>query len=241
MKISLDARRKALFVAIAAAVVAIIAVINFTETMYLQAVTLDGEPIENWSEQFPLQSEKALLRQPLDSLTKLLLARDGIVKVNLNYDFPDRIDIHTNLFEPVCFVVDASSGRIKGVNELGRIVPLREDESSWDCPILTSVTANNLYGFCGDSRVEVLVAELLKLKNANNDLFRLISEIDLDSNEYIVASIDGFDYRLKLNADEFFSQMKRFVEFIGQFDTDLSTVRSLDLTNYNMIVSTENK
>jgi hypothetical protein len=234
-------RLRAVLAATTLVAVGLVILINFTEVLNLQAVTLNGEPVEDWQSDYDLSGDRPAIDQPVDSLAGRILEQEGIVKVDVDVDLPGKIEIRTNNFDPVCYVVDRSSGRMKGLNAQGRVVVLNRQELDWEHPVLTNVTADKLYDYCEDPRVRVLVPQLIRFRDDNVDFYRLIEEIDFESDDCLVVSVSGFDYRLKVNAEGFYEQINEFITFLEQFDTDLSDTRSLDLRLDNMIVQTGEK
>ena len=234
-------RLRAVLAATTLVAVGLVILINFTEVLNLQAVTLNGEPVEDWQSEFGLSGDRRAVDQPVDSLARKILEQQGIVKVDVDVDLPGEIEIRTNSFEPVCYVVDLSSGRMKGLNAQGRVVVLNRRDLDWEHPVLTHVTAEKLYDYCEDPRVRVLVPQLMSFREDNVDFYRLIEEIDFESDDCLVVSVSGFSYRLKVNAEGFYEQINEFIAFLEQFDTDLSETRALDLRLDNMIVQTGEK
>jgi len=66
------------------------AALQFTEVCRLNAVTLDGRPLQNWQGRFGLSGARLVTDQPIDLLATELLGSDGVVKVDVKYDLPER-------------------------------------------------------------------------------------------------------------------------------------------------------
>ncbi len=128
-----------------------------------------------------------------------------------------------------------------GLDEQARLIPLRDDESDWEHPVLTSLEAGKLFEHCRDARVSVIVSELEQLRRDNVDLYRLIEEIDFGAEAYLYVTVSGLQYRLKLRAESFVDDLGRFVEFVGSFNPVLDSVTMVDLRFDQMIVCTERK
>ena len=229
-------RRKIILLSLAVFAVAIVLLVNFTEVCNLEAVTLNGEPLERWHNEYGLSGEKMIFDQPVDSLAATLLQRDGIVKVDIDYRLPGEMNIRTNNFEPVCFVLDKESGKIKGLNAQARVVSLGNTSLEWENPVITNVSAGLLYDFCDDPRVRKVVPRLVELREENIDLYRLIDEIDFGAVDRLSVSISGLPYRLIVTVDGIVGDLNEFVEFLENFDADLESARTFDLRFDNMIV-----
>lgn len=228
-------------IAVIAFGVPLIVVMHFTDACQLEQVRLNDRNIDNWPATFGLHQFKPLIRQPLDSLADVLLARKDVFRVDIDYALPDGISIRTNAFRPVGFLADKNSGDLFGLDEQARLIPLRDDEADWEHPVLTSLDAGRLFEHCRDARVSVIIAELEQLRRDNVDLYRLIEEIDLGAEACLNVTISGLPYRLKLRAESFGDDLGRFVEFVGSFNPVLDSVTLVDLRFDQMIVCTERK
>ena len=213
--------------------------VNFSGLCSLEAVTLDGSPLEGWEEKYGLSRGSMILRQPLDHLAAAILAEDEVVKVNINYRLPRRIEIRTNCFAPVCLVLDSKSGTMKGLTAQGRIVLLELETVDWENPVLVNLVADSLYGFCSDHRVRCVIPQLAEVRENYADLYRLIDEIDFGSPDCLTLSFSGLPYRLRVNAGQLARQLDGFVVFLEQFQPNLEVTRTLDLRFDDMIVQEE--
>jgi len=214
----------------------LVLLVKFTDVCQLQAVTLNGQPVSQWDRTLGLNPGKNLFRQPLDSVANAMLAQSGIVHVDIKYQLPNGLSISTNNLDPICYVLDEFSGIMYGVDLSGRAVALEPSSIDWERPILTGVRIRRLHEFCLDSRVIVLVPQILRLQQEYPDLFRLIEEINLSNPEYVRVSISGLRYTLKLPSDKFAERFTDFRKFMGRFKPATAGVSSFDLTYDDMII-----
>jgi cell division septal protein FtsQ len=219
---------------------AFIYAIEFTDWHQLEAVTLDGEPMEDFSERLGLSTGQPLTGQPLAQAAANLLKSDSVVKVDVRYDLPHGLDFETNRFAPLCVLVDERSGRLFGVNFQGRLVPLRPDHDDWEHPVLTGLKAHGVFEPCNDERVGQLMPQLAKLSDNNSDLYRLIEEIDFSDFAFVRVQVAGLPYRLKLGTEDFYDQFTGFVRFLERYRPNLDSARQFDLRFAEMIIQ-ENK
>jgi hypothetical protein len=235
-------KRVQLFFVFGIVIVAVsVGVVNFTNVCRLEAVTLNGEPVDNWSGRFDMLQEKSLFRQPLDSLARIVLTEKNTFKVDISCSWPHTLNISTNAFSPTCFLLDKTSGRFYGLEENGRIVPLENTATDWERPVLTGVKRGRWFGYCREGRVKVVVDQLEYLRKSNLNLFRLIDEIDFETTDYVQVSISGLPYRLKARPESLARDLDRFIEFVTRFDPNLDGVRHLDLRFDNMIICARGK
>ena len=210
--------------------------VHYTSACRLEKVSLNQREVADWTNELGLDQGKSIYRQPVDSLAWALLGQRNIFKVDIDYSFPGEIDILVNNFEPVCFVLDKNSGKLFGLNNEGRVISLENLQFSWEHPVLTSLEAGRLFGYCQDTRAGVLVRCLEQLRKEKLDLYGLIYEIDLGSEYFVRVALSGLDYRLKIRAEHFCDDMNRFVDFVSRFDPQIDSVTSIDLRCDGMVI-----
>lgn len=213
--------------------------VNFCGLCDLEAVTLDGLPLEGWEEEYGLSRGSMLLSQPLDYLAAAILEEDEVVKVDIAYRLPRQIEIRTNRFAPACLVLDSKSGMMKGLTAEGRIVLLEPEIVDWENPVLVNLVADSLYGFCRDHRVRGVLGQLAEVRENYPDLYRLIDEIDFALPDCLTLSFSGLPYRLRLCAGQLARQLDSFVVFLEQFHPNLDDTHTLDLRFDDMIIQEE--
>lgn len=230
--------RKAILVltAVVAVGVSSLVLVNYTDACRLKQVSYNSEWVEDWQTEFGLNGSRSVTNQPVDSLVSTLLGRRDVFKVDVDYSLNGSLDIRTNDFEPVCFLLDKSSGRIYGLNQQARLISLENLRFTWEHPVLTSLEAGRLHQSCRDVRVGVVIGQLQQLRDSKIDLYRLIDEIDLGCEDYLRVTISGLPYRLKVRAECLQHDLKRFIEFAGKFAPGLDSVQTVDLRFDDMII-----
>lgn len=208
----------------------------FTDICLLNAVTLNGQPVDNWESKYGLSSKRHLFDQPIEKVATQILGQKGIVKVDFSYGLPGSIHISTNRFSTVCFVLDGQSGILRGLNSYSRVVALKQSHDDWEHPVLTGISSAPLHRFCSDPRVSRVIAELSLLRRKQIDLYRLIDEIDFSRSDYLRLTLAGVPYQLKIRAEQLLSRLTEFIRFIEQFDRDTENVLAYDLRYDNMII-----
>jgi len=214
----------------------LVMLVKFTDVCQLQAVTLNGQPVSQWDRTLGLNPSRNLFRQPLDSVANAMLAKSGIVHVEIKYQLPNGLSISTNNLDPACYVLDEISGIMYGVDQTGRAVPLERSSIDWERPIITGARIRGLHEFCSDSRVMILAPQMLRLQQEFPDLFRLIEEINLSNPGFVRVSISGLRYTLKLPSDKFAERFTDFRKFMSRFKPATAGVSSFDLTYDDMII-----
>ncbi len=218
-------------------IAAFVMTVNYTDACRLQTVVLDGAPVNDWHGPFDMLKGRSVARQPFDSLARAVLTGKDVFRVNVSCRWPHTLRISTNVFSPVCLLVDRSSGDLWGVIEDGRVVPLDNALVDWECPVLTGTKSAKPFELCEDSRVTVVVAQLEAIRSDSEGLFHLLEEIDLGASDCIRISVSGLPYRLKARANTVAENLRQFVDFIAHYGPDLSEVRELDVRFADMIIS----
>lgn len=214
----------------------LIIAVNFTGAFRLQAVTVNGEPLENWRERYPVLVDAPVTAQPVDSLARLLLSKDEIHKVDIDYRLPGGLDIRTNEYAPVCYVVGEETGKLFGFNRNGRLISLERVEIDWERPVFTGLDTKKLHSFCDDPRVRIAITQLERLRESHADLYRLLEEIDFSEPYELTATVAGLPFVLLVRAESLVTDFSRFVDFVEKYETDLTDVYRLDLRYDNMII-----
>ncbi|MEA2030436.1 MAG: hypothetical protein U9N55_02410 [candidate division Zixibacteria bacterium] len=215
---------------------ALIAVVNFTDACRLQGTNYNGKPLEHWFVKLGLDKTRSVVQQPVDSLARTILARDDIFRVDISYNLPHELDIRTNEFEPACFVVGQTTGKLFGLNSEGRLVRLNNQHIDWERPVFTGVNTGSLFSTCSDNRVRVVINELESLRRQRIDVYRLIDEVDFSNQQFLRVIVSGLTFHLRLHAQKLANDMQRFVEFVLLYNANLVDVEHIDLRYSNMII-----
>ncbi len=213
--------------------------INYTDAFQLEKVYLDGKELSNWEKDLDNIDSGTTIKQPLKSAAKSLLDKKDIFRIDIAIKIPHEIEITTNDFKPFCFVLDKSGGKLLGLDQQARIIPLTNDAIDWECPVITGVKVKKIFYRSENVRLVVLLGELKKLYENHLDLFRAIEEIDISNDKYAKVQPDGLDYYLKVRLDNFNRDMERFVEFMENYYPETEYIRSINFCNDKMIVCQE--
>ena len=226
----------------ACAICAILAgMLQFSSVCDLQAVTLDGAPVDDWPDELGLLAGESILRQPVDSLLSGLLADEEVRKVDVAYELPNRISIVTNDFEPTAFVLSENTGKIYGLDKFGRVVPMQAEIEDWERPVVVNGRVTDLFSPCADSRVTLAVAGLRQLKDRNCDLYRLLTELDFSRLDRVTVSVAGLPVTVWLSAGSINEQLSEFANFIERYGPDLDSVAVIDMRYRGQIVCARNE
>ncbi len=239
--ILLPAKIRWAFLAVILVGVGSVAVMELTDWHQLEAVTLDDRPVAEFESKMGLDSGRSVLEQPVAQVAERLLDDKRTVKVDVEYSLPGTMHITTNRFKSVCYLLDKRTGKMLGLNDQGRVVPLEGDCFSWIDPVLTGVKAGSLFEMCDDVRVGLLLPQLRALNDENKDLYRLIDEIDFSSKKYVMVTISGLPYRLKATAEGFRHQIAGFIRFVESYQPEVEGAKLFDLRFPNLIVQTGEK
>lgn len=229
-------RVKKLLIGAVIALTAMVVTVQVTDICGLEAVTLNGEPVEDYQGKLGLKAGALVTSQPLEEIADSLLSTDEVKKIDIEVELPGRVTIVTNRFEAAALVLSENTGKLYGLDQHGRVVPLVTDDFNWECPLLVNAGVSDLYEPCQDVRVTMILEQLEELSDENEDLYRLITEIDLDESDHIEISISGLTYELWATSSQLADQLTRFVRFVQNYDPELTDVTRIDLRFDDMIV-----
>jgi hypothetical protein len=210
--------------------------VEFSGWHNLKVVTMDSDSVVNWQSKLKLREDRPIVRQPLQEVAGRLLRDAGTARVDISYGFPNKLHIERNRFRVMAYVVDARSGKLFGLDEVGHAIPAAGSGHTWEHPVITGTRTTGLFRFCTDFRVRLLMPELRQLADGNLDLYRLIEEINLTHDEYTLVRVAGLPYVLKVRAEDFCGQMSDFIRFIEDYRPDMNRATELDLRYDNLIV-----
>ncbi len=209
---------------------------HFAQALQLNEVVVDGRAIDNWPDQFAMLETQPFWRQPLDSVATHLLAGRGVYRVDMQFALPGRLQINTNRFQPMALLLCEQSGRMYGLTEDARVVPLDRATVDWASPVIIGTEAPSMFDYCSDPRLKEVCRQLDRVRRQHLDLYRLIDEIDFSRRSWLVVTLSGLDCRVRLRADRFYNDMQRFIEFGKSLTSENNHVKLVDLCFDNMVV-----
>lgn len=214
---------------------------RYSDAFRLEEVYLDGQPVADWEEQQSMLDTGAVFAQPLDSLADAILSRAGTHKVDVRVSLPHKIEITTNDFQSICFLLDRPTGIMIGLDRQARVVPLQKQSDQWEKPIITGVEADRRFHRSDNPAVTEIVSQLITIYEKNLDLYRMIDEIDLSRGNYARLYLSGLSFTLKARIGFLHHDLKRFVEFVTRYNPSLDDVKEVDLRFSNMIICGRNQ
>ena len=215
----------------------VVGLVDFTEMCRLEAVTLNGQPVEQWSEQFQVLQPRSIARQSLDSLARVILADDDVFQVDVDISGIHTLSVRTNEFTPECLLLDRKTGELRGLDNRARVLPLDNATVDWERPILTGLTAGPMFEPCRQAGVRTVTEELRKLRDSNEDIYRLIEEVRFEPDGSLTVQIAGLGYCLRLTPERFRRGIDQYLAFVTRFESDLEGVALLDVRYDNMVVT----
>ncbi len=212
------------------------AIVRFTDVCRLRAVTLNGLPVTSFDQNLGLNPHTTIFQQPLDSVADVLLAQNGIRKVDIAYTLPNALRITTNSLTPVCMLLDETTGLLYCLDATGRVLPLDNTLQDWERPVLTGTRVRRLYEFCSDMRVGMVVPQLENLRAEHGDVYKLIHEVNFDDPGFLTVTIAGLPCAIRVAPNRFEDRMDDFIHFMQQYNSEPYTAAAFDLRYDNVIV-----
>jgi hypothetical protein len=214
----------------------IVLLVQYTGICNLQAVILNGQEVKSWDQNLGLRSNVPVIKQPIDSLASALLMQQGITHVDIQYRLPSMLMISTNNLDPVCYMIDRATGTFFGIDESGRVVPVDISQSAWDLPIFTGTRVRRLHDYTDDYRVNLVLPQILAMRQTNPSLFKFIEEVDFSHPNYVGLGLQGRGFRLRLPADRFLQRLDEFTTFVDRYHPPLDSTSSFDLSYDDVII-----
>jgi len=212
-------------------------IVSFTQVATLRAVTVDGESVEKWDKKSPLVQGKSILRQPFAAFEQSSFANDQTLKLDYRYSWPHTLEVRVNSISPDCLLVDKYSSTLFGLDENGRVLPLKSELVDWERPIITGVGVSKLYRAPVDIRVRKVLAALDKVRSNRMNFYRLIEQIDFASKDYVEVTIAGHEHTVRLRAEFFYDDINRYLDFVARFHPELEGIKVIDLRQDGQIVT----
>ncbi len=232
----LSKKMKISFLGCIVTAVTLLVVVNFTDAFQLQSIYLNSEEIQNWHEDFDSTN---VINLSLEQTANTMLDKNGIYKVDLKVDLPNNIEIISNDFDAVCYMVDKNSGKIYGLDKDARLISLKNQFNDWELPIITGVAAGKLYHRINDTKIAILAGKINLLREKHNDLYRILEEIDVSNEKYLKVYPAGLPYYLKIRLEKFNYDLDRFVDFIGKYDLVLDEINQINFCCDDMVICRE--
>ncbi len=215
----------------------VVLVVSFTEVATLRAVTVDGESVEKWSKKSPLVENQSILRQPLKEFVESSFTDEKTLKLDYRYSWPHTLNVKVNLISPDCFLLDRSSSTLYGLDENARVLPLDAEFADWERPVLTGIEVRKMYQRPSDNRLHKVLLGLDKLRSEKVNFYRLIEQVDFGSSEFIEVSVAGHEHTVRVRAELFYDDIKRYIDFVARYNPELEGIKVIDLRQDGQIVT----
>ena len=203
----------------------------------LEAITLNDAPVGDWTVRYPMLHHASIVQQPLSRLSRTVMCEPGVFKVDVQFTGPHSLAIKTNHYRPVCLLLDQVAGDLYGLDEFARLLPLDNAEMTWECPIVTGITAWSLFRPGRHAAIHAIVSQLPAVEESMADLYRLIEEIHVVDETVVSVTLAGAPYALLLRPERFLSGLQQYREFTVDFHPNLKKVKAIDLRFEDLILT----
>lgn len=234
---SISKKVKAVLALILLGMLIFVIIVNFTEFCTLEAVTVDGQGPGKWNKKSLLIKDKSILRQPLKEFKENSLADEKILKLDYKYVWPHTLNVEVNTISPECLLLDRNNGVLYGLDEHGRVFPLKPELVDWERPVLTGISIRKMYQCPSEIRLREVLPALSQLRSEKENFFRLIEQVDFSSNDFIEVAIAGHEHAVRVRSDYFLGDMKRYVDFAAKYNQELEGIKVIDLRQDGQIVT----
>ena len=166
-----------------------------------------------------------------------IITNKKVIKADLNFGFPDKLEIVLNDIKPLALV--RSNGSFFVLDEHGYLTGFDNRPTSFNFPIITGAKNCRAFAPATDDRLYLLAEQLRLLCSEDNDFYLAISSIDISSPENTVINMDGLKPALKMYAGDFFRNMEYLRTFLLEFNPDISQTEILDLRLTGQVIAVE--
>lgn len=212
-------------------------VANFTEVCTLQAVTLNNDQVIDWNREFALASGAPVFMQPVDSLAQAMIATSAVHRIDVDYQFPHAIAIRVNDYTPICLFLDAPTGSVHGVTDIGMVIPLEKSQIDWKMPMINGAEFRGLYKTSGDTRVAEITRELMRNGGKHPELISQLSDIDFSDPDAVTLYFNGSNFKVLISADQFASHWNNLSMFLTQYKVARDSMLAIDVRHGDLIVT----
>lgn len=209
--------------------------IKYSDAFDLAEVTTSPENLVNKNDLFAASLGKNIFSISGKRIIDSVIDDKDVFRVDLDYNFPNEIEIRLNEIEPIALVY--SNGSILAIDKSGFISEFKSEKTPINCPVITGAEKCLKYKPVKDICLGLLIEQLKILRDEDNDFYMAISSIDLTPSDYLVVSMDGLKPSIKMYAGDLYRDMEYLRSFLLEFNPDLSEVNWLDLRLEGQIIA----
>lgn len=209
--------------------------VRFSESFDLIEVTALPEGIIGNSELMAAPIGENIFSFSSDKFIDSIIGHKKVLKADLNFDFPNEVEIILNDIKPLALV--RSSGKFYVLDEHGYLSEFDNQPTSFNFPIIIGAGKCRSFASAKNDRLCLLSDQLKQLCTENNDFYLAISSLDISSPEYTIIKMDGLQPTLKMYAGDLFENMEYLKTFLLEFNPDLSQTKLLDLRLTGQVIA----
>ncbi|UCD95523.1 MAG: hypothetical protein JSU69_05590 [Candidatus Zixiibacteriota bacterium] len=230
--------RKYLLMLLAAVLIAsTVATMEYSGIFKLEKVVLQPDDFSKNVRITGLNSGERLFDVPVERAVNTLIEQEKILRVDLDFKLPDQINISINDIEPLALVIAGDGRLMYSLDEHGHLLPVDTSIGRFDFPIITGVNCGRLYMKPSDDRLQLVVEQLRRLRDASIDFYLAISDIDMSRADYISINLDGLPFPVLTYAGHLFESIIRLKLLILDFGPDLDGIKKLDMRSEALIIA----
>jgi len=216
-----------------------LAVINFTGMFRLKTIRL--VPAEARAESSLLRGAvgRNIFQAPVSEIMRDLLRQKDILRVEVNYDLPDGLEIVLNNIEPLAVIL-TPQGEMAAVNPDGYMTPFIKNPAGRDgfaFPVVTGIDEYRPYELVANHTLALVIEQLKQLAAYDREFYLQISDIDLSAPETIIIHLDGVLPDIVMYPGDLAQNMQKLKCFLVDYQPDLMHVYKLDLRAEGLIVA----
>jgi len=216
---------------------AAIIIIQFSGVFKLHTVTVEPNSLKENCQPLDLAIGGNLFGAPLESVADDLLNNGKVMRVDIDFEFPDAIAIKINEIKPLALVLADDGKTIYRLDDAGCLLPDDTINERYDFPIITGLSPCRSYRKTGDERMKLVIDQLRQLRKDCFNFYLAISNIDMSDSEVISIYMDGLTFPVETYAGSLYRSIINLKTFLLDFNPNLNGIKRLDMKSDGLIIA----
>lgn len=218
-----------------------IIVARYTGVFRLKSIAIEPQSLMAKCPSIKQSMGQNLFGAALDKVADDLLNYGNVLRVDIDFDFPDALSIRVNDIRPLALVLDGDGRYVYRMDERGCLLPGDSTIERYEFPIITGLQRCKLYSRPADDRMHLVVEQLNRLKKDCFNFYLAISNIDMSDQDIISIYLDGLAFPVETYAGSLYGSIINLKTFLLDFNPDLSGIKRLDMKSEGLIIAAGGK
>ncbi len=213
----------------------ILIVLQYGGVWKFKEIAVGDEPLKKEIAVVEQYKDQNIMSVPLDQIADELFKNKRIVKVDLGYDFPDKISVQYNNLVPIALIALNNGRQLFSIDDKNRLIPFDDDELN--VPVITGVKSCRAYTISNNKNLVILTEELIRIRDDFNDFYLSISGINIKKESKITVYLDGISFGIETYSGKLYQSIKKLKLFLNDYNPSLDGIKRLDMRLDNAIIA----